>query len=1069
MATELRSAGDRRDAIRGLIASAPSRAVDMAIETAARSKGGETSAKILDLLAQAVYATRDLDFGREPATFKDLGRRKLKSNDRRYVLAVLLRLFAANPQAVSEDTLRRYFRDVFESLPPRLVAGLDMREDTFEHRLIELPGITPEAERKLEAVFRPFESMDDLRRFQSEFMRELQHPSVAAAIRPFLSNEAIEGTFGPLVKAADRCRDLGADDAIDRVHQARHALDAFLLTAESCDCEYGDRYLLRIADVVSTDLERRFADSPLSQPASLTLRSPRKRFPLHLDAAELNLQLEVVNEGGGPARDVRIRFEEGEDVGLLEPDHRIPAIGPKGRLLSVPALVMRACDRATVTYEIEWTNTDGAKCSDYAELNLKSQNRKVDWEKLEQMTPYPSGAITDDRRLVGRDRLLDELAALVTGPEVGSTRVIGEKRVGKSSLVRSLKTRLERLPGKALVVVYIDVNKLGTDNDAQQAMASMMSKTARSLQAAAPELAALDLPPFDSDPVARFSEFLDDARERLGDRGILVIVDEFDEMPDGVFARGGAGDAFFRVLKAFSSDGDCGFLLVGSERLELVLGPQSDRLNAVGEHRVDYIKADQIDDFIDLVERPVTEYLEIDRDAIAELHELTAGHPFYTVMVCREIVDRALASHDNHVTTVEMREAYDATLRKAPATSFAHIWFDYVYLPPDQMSVIIDRRLRLLLAWSACLRSRVPVTVATLADEADRLGLETVYVREELNKLVVRSLAREENGEIVAKSPFVEDWLRDWGPERISVDYRSPEAISHLVEEEKRKRVGAGEIRDLRDRWPHYQSKPIEADDIRAWIDQFPDAKSQRLAFKVLDSVRFESNLRVRQMLQEVHAHARSGTTIQLESDKRHRREFALVYLDGDGNSASLMTKQYAHANKIFGDCVVSATKLESYLKSNDCQRVVVVDDLIGTGMSAIAQLGEHADLLHEAAAATGRNVVLGIAFAFQEGLAAVEDMIASNDLPVEVAVGEVLLDGDRCFHEKAGVFADDEERLIARQLFEATARTHGAEVPRGAGDALLVFEHSCPAVSVPLLWRQSDSWVPLFVRTAID
>ena len=1067
MATDVRGAGDRRQAIRDLIASTPSRGVEEAIATAARAKGGETSAKVLDLLAQAVYTTRDLDSGGDPITFKELGRRKLKGGDRRYIVAVLLRLLAANPQAVSDTTMRRYFRNVVDELPDRLVAALQLPEDTFEHRFVELPEVAPKAERTLDAVFMPFDSIAGIRTFQAEFLKALQDPFVIASIRPFLSNDLIEGLFRPLVAAADRCLDLTAGDAIDSVYEARRQLDAFAHAARAIESEYSDRYLVRIAEIVSTDLEHRFAESSLSQPAELRLRTPRKRFPLHLVGSELKLQLEIENAGEGPARDVRIRFEEDTEVELLEPDHSIPFVGPDGRLLAVPALVMESCDRANLVYEIEWVDASGEERSQYMELPLRSQDREVDWEAFNTLNVYPQKAIDDDRKLAGRGRLLEELTALATGPEVGSTRVSGEKRVGKSSLVRSLKTRLDRLPGDALVAIYIDVNKLGADDEPRQAIGALMSKIARELRSASLMLADIEPPPFDQDPVSDFAEFLDEARNRLNGRSVLAIVDEFDEMPNGAFERSGPGDAFFRALKAFSSEGDCGFVLVGGEKLELALGPQNDRLNAFGEHRVDYIDDDQIEDYIDLVRGPVAGYLEFERDAIERLHSLTAGHPFYTVLVCRQVVSQAKTNRDNHVTIVEMEEAYQAALQLASATSFAHIWFDYAYVSPDEMTAIVDRRLLLLLAWAACLRSRAPVTVAALVEEGQRLGLDATSVQQELRQLTVRRLVVERDGRVEARSRFVEDWVRDWGPERIRVDGDASETIQRLAEEEQRQRVGAAEIRDLRDKLPPYQSKPIEAEDIRAWLDQFPDMPSQRLALKVLQAVRFVSNLEVRKLFEEIHAHARRSTTIQVEPDKRYRREFALVYVERDGKSASLMAKQYAHANKIHATGVTSAARLEDYLAKNECERVVVVDDFIGTGRTATDRLIEHAGLMRQAAAATGRDVVLGVACAFQSGVRAVEQAIADAELPVEICVGEMLMDSDRCFHESAGIFDSTEERLIAKRLFETTARSIGSNEPLGTGDCegLLVFEHNCPNNTLPLLWKRSDGWTPLFAR----
>src|SRR5205823_4057241 len=109
-----------------------------------------------------------------------------------------------------------------------------------------------------------------------------------------------------------------------------------------------------------------------------------------------------------------------------------------------------------------------------------------------------------------------------------------------------------------------------------------------------------------------------------------------------------------------------------------------------------------------------------------------------------------------------------------------------------------------------------------------------IRVREEVRELVARGVVKEDrDGLIQARSAFVQDWLKEWGPERIRVDATASAALAKLESEEEEQRVRADEIRELRDSWPLYQSRPVEAEDIRAWLDQFPGARNQRLAFTV--------------------------------------------------------------------------------------------------------------------------------------------------------------------------------------------------------------------------------------------
>jgi hypothetical protein len=233
-----------------------------------------------------------------------------------------------------------------------------------------------------------------------------------------------------------------------------------------------------------------------------------------------------------------------------------------------------------------------------------------------------------------------------------------------------------------------------------------------------------------------------------------------------------------------------------------------------------------------------------------------------------------------------------------------------------------------------------------------------------------------------------------------------------------------------------------------------------------LRAVRFISNQELRALYEAVHAVARKDTTIRIEPG-RHRREFAVVYAEGDGKSASLMAKQYAHANTIHSSCIQAVSRLSEYLRGNSCERVVIVDDFVGTGATAVRRLSEHAAVIREAAQITGRPVVLGVACAFQEGQRHIDQWISDNDLLVTTAVGEMLASTDRAFNEGAGIFESADDRLVAKRLFEDVARGLGSTEPLGTGEqeALVVFEHNCPNNTLPLLWKKTEAWTPLFER----
>lgn len=278
-----------------------------------------------------------------------------------------------------------------------------------------------------------------------------------------------------------------------------------------------------------------------------------------------------------------------------------------------------------------------------------------------------------------------------------------------------------------------------------------------------------------------------------------------------------------------------------------------------------------------------------------------------------------------------------------------------------------------------------------------------------------------------------------------------------MVEDERR--VDAAEIGDLVSRWPRYQAMRVDPDAVRAWLDQFPDPAAERLAFTVLQALDVVSRADLQDRLRQAHGTARRG--VRIDADQRTRREFAVVYAS-ERPAGSSVAKHYAAANKIHSSCVASFDQLARRIDKAGFQRVVVVDDLLDTGASASAQLSRHGDLLARSAEATGREVVLAVASGFPEGIDAVQRVISELDAPVELAVGRPLSARDRCFADESSAFDRVEDRLAAGQLFASLADRHGIERD---GDAMLVFEHDCPAGAPSLLWAHGDGWTPLFRR----
>src|SRR5690606_4940963 len=141
-----------------------------------------------------------------------------------------------------------------------------------------------------------------------------------------------------------------------------------------------------------------------------------------------------------------------------------------------------------------------------------------------------------------------------------------------------------------------------------------------------------------------------------------------------------AADALFLTIRSISAKAQFGFILVGGEKMESILSCQGDALNKFQAVRVDYFdRNNQWMDYQELVRRPVLQHIDFTEEAIHELYEQTAGNPYFTVLLCRELYKVMVARRDNHVSGDEVREVVQNALSELRSNSFQHFWEDGIF------------------------------------------------------------------------------------------------------------------------------------------------------------------------------------------------------------------------------------------------------------------------------------------------------------------------------------------------------------------------------------------------------
>ncbi|MBW4526352.1 MAG: tetratricopeptide repeat protein [Phormidium tanganyikae FI6-MK23] len=264
----------------------------------------------------------------------------------------------------------------------------------------------------------------------------------------------------------------------------------------------------------------------------------------------------------------------------------------------------------------------------------------------QRRNPYIIGRpITEPDRFFGRDRLFEFIADnLLQGSQV--ILLHGQRRIGKSSVLAQIPRSID-LKGFAFV-------PLSLEGDSRKPVGEVLYELARDAVQQFDWLGNRLVPPsiaeFQRDPRLFVRQFIPDLRRELAVENIVLLLDEFDSLYN--LEVDNAAGHLFHFLQA-------GVYEFPNLYLIPVVGRQLDDLPAmlslfreapnqeVG--LLDRRSAEQ------LITVPAKGVLEYDLDAIDAILDLSAGHPYFTQVICFALFTSARAENRWRVTRSDVR------------------------------------------------------------------------------------------------------------------------------------------------------------------------------------------------------------------------------------------------------------------------------------------------------------------------------------------------------------------------------------------------------------------------------
>ncbi len=328
----------------------------------------------------------------------------------------------------------------------------------------------------------------------------------------------------------------------------------------------------------------------------------------------------------------------------------------------------------------------------------------------------------------GREDLVAFIQDNLQAAHRNSLVLVGQRRTGKTSLLKQLPARL----GQEYLTVYLDGQAFGLDPGLPNFFLALATEIAFALEDRGFSIEPPELSQFVDSPAATFEHhFLVRVREVLGERHLLLLLDEFEEIEAAV-RRGTLPDSIFGFFRHLIQHADnLSTILCGTHRLEELAADYWSMLFNISLYRhVGFLEQSEA---LRLIQEPVASFgMRYDDLALEKLWRVTAGHPYFLQLLCHSLVQRHNTTQRSYVTVDDVNAALAEMLARGQA-HFMYLWLEST----------AEERL-VLVALSRMLPLSGRVALAEIVDYLAQRGvhLERSTASEALHHLALRDILK---------------------------------------------------------------------------------------------------------------------------------------------------------------------------------------------------------------------------------------------------------------------------------------------------------------------------------------
>ncbi len=277
--------------------------------------------------------------------------------------------------------------------------------------------------------------------------------------------------------------------------------------------------------------------------------------------------------------------------------------------------------------------------------------------------PYIAGNPVRSREMFfGREDEFNFIArALEEGRKTALIVLFGERRSGKSSILyQILNGRL----GEAFLPFFIDTQIMAGITGDAEFFSRIIADFCKQLPSNALPVERYLTMITESTATNVFREFLQDLKSRFPGRALLVLIDEYENL-EGKIKMGSLSRYLPTFFAGLLETELVSFVFTGSKNLQHQEGGLWGEvlLRRATPHKISFLTKD---DTVRLIVQPLQGKASFAPEAIAEIYLLTAGQPFYTQMICQNLVYHLNETHKCEVRVQDVHNVVASMLADPP-------------------------------------------------------------------------------------------------------------------------------------------------------------------------------------------------------------------------------------------------------------------------------------------------------------------------------------------------------------------------------------------------------------------